>query len=47
MSDALNRSVVTHPEWTPGHSHNEALRILSKTMLKDLWKAARDYHEGE
>ena len=36
----------THPDWTPGHSHNDALRILSKRILRDLWRAARDYHEG-
>ena len=40
-------TAITNPEWTPGHSHNDALRILSKAMLKDLWKAARDYHEGD
>lgn len=35
----------THPDWTPGHSHNDALRITSKRILRDLWRAARDYHE--
>jgi hypothetical protein len=39
-------TAVTHPDWTPGHSHNDALRILSKTILRDLWRAGRDYHEG-
>lgn len=34
----------THPDWTPGHSHNDALRIVSKRILRDLWRAARDYH---
>lgn len=40
-------TAVTHPDWTPGHSHNDALRILSKRILRDLWRAARDYHQGE
>lgn len=36
----------THPDWTPGHSHNDALRVTAKRILRDLWRAARDYHEG-
>lgn len=39
-------TATTHPEWTPGHSHNDALRILSKRILRDLWRAARNHHEG-
>ena len=34
----------THPDWPLGHSHNDALRIVSKRILRDLWLAARDYH---
>lgn len=30
--------------WTPMHSHNDALRILGKAILKDLWLASRDVH---
>jgi hypothetical protein len=30
----------THPEWTLGHSHNDALRIVGKRILADLWEAA-------
>lgn len=37
-------TVVTHPEWTDGHSHNDALRVASKAILRDLWRAARDWH---
>lgn len=37
-------TAVTHPEWTPGHSHNDALRIVSKHLLKQLWRAARDFY---
>lgn len=39
-------TALTHPDWTPGHSHNDGLRIVSKRILRDLWRAARDYHEG-
>ena len=27
--------------------HNDALRIVSKVILRDLWRAARTYHTGE
>lgn len=37
-------TAVTHPDWTPGHSHNDALRITAKEILKGLWVAARDIH---
>lgn len=37
-------TATTHPEWTDGHSHNDALRVASKEILKDLWRAARDWH---
>lgn len=35
----------THPEWTPGHSHADALRIVSKEILKDLWVESKRLHE--
>jgi hypothetical protein len=38
-------TAVTHPEWTDGHSHNDALRIAAKAILKGLWRAARDIHD--
>jgi hypothetical protein len=31
----------THPDWTPGHSHNDALRVAAKAVLKDLFFAHR------
>lgn len=34
----------TRPDWTAGHSHNDALRVVAKTVLRDLWRAARDVH---
>ena len=37
-------TAVSHPEWTDGHSHNDGLRVASKEILKDLWRAARDWH---
>lgn len=30
-----------------GHKHARALRLVAKTVLKDLWLAARDIHEGK
>lgn len=36
---------ATHPEWSDGHHHNDALRITAKTILKDLWIEARRLHE--
>jgi hypothetical protein len=38
-------TALTHPDWTPGHSHNDGLRVAAKAMLRDLWRAARDLHE--
>lgn len=37
-------TAVTHPDWTLGHSHNDALRVVAKRVLRDLWIAARDVH---
>lgn len=34
----------TRPDWTPGHAHADAVRKVSKEVLKDLWRAARDWH---
>jgi len=39
-------TAVTQPEWTDGHAQNDALRVVSKALLKDLWRAAKDYHES-
>lgn len=38
-------TAVTHPEWTDGHSHNDAIRVTSKAILRDLWIEARRIHE--
>jgi hypothetical protein len=37
-------TATTHPDWPDGHSHNDALRVASKEILKHLWRAARDWH---
>lgn len=33
--------------WRAGHQHADALRIVSKTVLRDLWVAARDWHAAQ
>lgn len=38
-------TAVTHPDWTDGHSHNDALRISAKAFLRDLWREAKRIHE--
>jgi hypothetical protein len=45
--DRRKHTAVTHPEWTPAHSQNDAMRILSKRLLRNLWRAARDIHKKE
>lgn len=40
-------TAITRPDWTAGHSHNDALRVVAKEVLKDLWRAARDVHAEE
>ena len=40
-------TAITHPDWTDGHSHNDALRIMGKEILKQLWIQSRAIHEGE
>jgi len=30
-------TAVTHPDWTKGHGHNDALRVMMKRFLADLW----------
>lgn len=34
-------------EWSKGHRHADALRVLSKELLKGLWLEARRLHEAE
>lgn len=35
---------VSRPDWTDGHRHADALRVASKEVLKDLWRAGREWH---
>lgn len=34
-------TALSHPEWTKGHSHNDALRVAGKVILRDLWLVSR------
>lgn len=34
-------TAVTHPDWTLGHSHNDARRYMEKKLLHALWRAWR------
>jgi hypothetical protein len=34
-------TAITHPDWTPGHAQSDALRVMFKEFLKDLWKEWR------
>ena len=38
---------VTHPEWSAGRSHNDALRVAAKEILKDMWIATKDIYEQD
>jgi hypothetical protein len=31
------RTKQTHPDWSDGHAHSDALRVMMKEFLKDLW----------
>lgn len=37
-------TATTHPDWTLGHSHADGLRIVSKAILKDLWRESARIH---
>lgn len=45
--DRRAHTAVTHPDWTDGHSHNDALRVTSKAILKALWCEARRLSEPQ
>lgn len=34
----------THTDWTDGHRHNDAMRFVSKRLLREMWRAARLIH---
>lgn len=35
-------TAITHPDWTKGHSHNDARRVMTKSVIADLWSAWRE-----
>src|SRR5690606_23278234 len=39
-------TAVSRPDWSDGHSHNDALRVVAKRLLRDLWVEAKRIHEG-
>ena len=47
VDERRQHTAVTHPEWTPGHSLNDGMRIASKRLLRDLWREARRIHAEE
>lgn len=38
--DRRAHTELTHPEWSDGHHHNDALRITAKAILLDMWLVA-------
>lgn len=40
-------TAVTRPDFTDGHSHNDALRVVAKEVLRGLWVAAHDWHQKQ
>lgn len=40
------RTAETHPDWTKGHSHGDAVRVMTKELLRDLWVAWREATAG-
>lgn len=40
------RTAETHPDWTKAHSHKDALRIMTKALIADLWSAWRAARKG-
>ena len=35
------RTAVAHSDWTKGHARADALRVMAKAVIKDLWRAWR------
>lgn len=36
------RTAETHADWRPARSHADGLRIMTKTLIRDLWVASRE-----
>jgi len=45
--DDRRYATADREDWTPMHKHNDALRLLGKAFLKDLWLAAGGSKAGE
>ncbi len=37
----------TRPAWTDMHRHMDALRLMGKEILKQVWRGARDFHRPD
>ena len=37
-------TAISHPDWTKAHSHADALRVMTKFLLRDLWREWRRGH---
>jgi hypothetical protein len=35
-------TALTHPDWSPAHSDNDARRIMTKALIKDIWRMWRE-----
>jgi len=33
-----NRCILAHPDWSRGHLHGDAMRVMTKAVIKDLWR---------
>jgi len=33
-----NHCLTTHPDWSRGHLHGDAMRVMTKAVLKDIWR---------
>ena len=36
------RYAITHEDWTDNHSHLNALKLVAKAVLKDIWRVQHD-----
>lgn len=44
VDNRRHHTATTHPDWTAGHSLNDAMRVASKQLLRDLWREAHRAH---
>jgi hypothetical protein len=41
------KTKIDHPDWTKAHSNADALRIMTKSLVADLWSVWRGEHRTE